>query len=677
MKNLWDDKKVKQYIKEYSKLGVPEDLAIRIYTTHLLGSEKKLVLHGGGNTSVKSYGKDVFGDKRKIMYVKGSGWDMSNLTNLGMPGLYLEPLLKTLELEKMSDNKMTNYLRANLLDSDSPNPSVETLLHAYIPKKFIDHTHSNSLLSLVNLKESKSILNEIFNNKLSIVPYIMPGFELAKLCNKIFYQNNKSEGLLLLNHGIFTFGNTAKESYNRMIKYVSIAEKYISKNKKKISLTKNNTNDLITNISPLFRRFYNEIDNNKWIVESNFLEIDKIFTLRKDLSLIFNKGPVTPDHVIRIKSKPLIIKTEELIKIKKNSEYLSVIIKKYCDNYKKYFLKYRKEIIGSEISDPLPRIIILQGYGFLSIGRNIKEEKIARDIFSSMKDSILDATLVGKFKSISKKEVFKMEYWPLERAKLNNKKRKSLEGNVAVITGGGGTIGMAVAKKFIKEGLAVVLIDQKFEKKSIKNHEILNQCIQIKCNLTKDSEIDNAINKIIHLFGGIDILISNAGAAFQGLIDGVSEKIIRDSFDINFYSHQKIIQKIIYIMKLQNMGGSIMFNLSKQAVNPGKNFGPYGLAKSSALFLMKQYALEVGKYNIRVNGINADRIKSGILTKKLIHQRSKARNTTVEKYLSSNLLKQEVLPEDVADAFFAQIFLKKTTGNIITVDGGNIEASLR
>ena len=233
MKNLWDDKKAKQYIKEYSKLGVPEDLAIRIYTTHLLGSEKKLVLHGGGNTSVKSYGKDVFGDKRKIMYVKGSGWDMSNLTNLGMPGLYLEPLLKTLELEKMSDNKMTNYLRANLLDSDSPNPSVETLLHAYIPKKFVDHTHSNSLLSLVNLKESKSILNEIFNNKLSIVPYIMPGFELAKLCNKIFYQNNKSEGLLLLNHGIFTFGNTAKESYNRMIKYVSIAEKYISKNKKK------------------------------------------------------------------------------------------------------------------------------------------------------------------------------------------------------------------------------------------------------------------------------------------------------------------------------------------------------------------------------------------------------------------------------------------------------------
>ena len=186
-----------------------------------------------------------------------------------------------------------------------------------------------------------------------------------------------------------------------------------------------------------------------------------------------------------------------------------------------------------------------------------------------------------------------------------------------------------------------------------------------------------SINKIIINFGGKDILVSNAGAAFQGLMESNNENVIKYSFDINFFSHQKISQKIVNIMKIQEMGGSIMFNISKQAVNPGKNFGPYGLAKTSTLFLMKQYALECGQYNIRVNGVNADRIQSGLLTKKFITQRSKARNISPDQYLSNNLLQQEVLAEDVADAFFNQILLKKTTGNIITVDGGNIEASLR
>jgi len=677
MKNFWEDKKAKKYIFDYAEHGVSKDLALRIYTTHLLGCEKKLVLHGGGNTSVKSLGKDIFNKKRKIIYVKGSGWDMSNLNHLGMPGLYLDPLLDTLELKNMSDDAMVNYLRTNLLNSNSPNPSVETLLHAYIEKKYIDHTHSNAILSLVNLEESNNLLKKIFKNKLIIVPYIMPGFQLAIKCHQMFQNNKEIEGLLLLNHGIFTFGNTAKESYDRMIKYVSIAEKFIANKKKKTPLIENKKIILTNFFSTFVRKFFNEIDNNKWIIKSNFLETDKQFTFRKDLFLIFNKGPVTPDHVIRIKSKPLIISNEDIIKIQKNTEYLGKLIKKYCLSYEKYFLKYKKEVKGCIISDSLPRIIILQGIGFLSIGRNVKEEKISKDIFSSMKDSILDSSLLGKFKSINNKEIFKMEYWPLERAKLNNQKRNILEGNIAIITGGGGTIGLAVAKKFLEEGLTVVLIDKKFNSKNKLDNQVLTKCTQIYCNLTNDNQIDKTIDQIIYQFGGIDILVSNAGAAFQGSIDKVNEKIIRDSFDINFYSHQKIIQKIINIMKIQNMGGSIMFNLSKQAVNPGKNFGPYGLAKSSALFLMKQYALEVGQYNIRVNGINADRIQSGILTDKLIQERSKARNTSTEKYLSNNLLKQEVLAEDVAEAFFAQILFKKTTGNIITVDGGNIEASLR
>ncbi len=675
MKNLWNINTSKKYISKYNKINVHKDLALRIYTTHLLGNEKKLVLHGGGNTSVKLETKDIFNNLKKVIYVKGSGWDMSNLNHLGMPGLYLDPLKKTSSLTKMSDENMVNYLRLNLLDSNSPNPSVETLLHALLPQKYVDHTHSNAILSLVNLKNSPKVLNKIFGNKLAIVPYIMPGFQLAKKCFQIFKKNKNVEGLLLLNHGIFTFGDDAKQSYDRMIKYVSLAEKHINNKKSNHKYEKNKINNFSLDLIMQCRKIFYQIDQNKWIINLNSSKDDIEFSLLENIDTLFTKGPVTPDHVIRIKAQPLIIKQRDLIKINKNQNYLNVLLKKYCQNYIHYFQKYKNQINNCKITDPLPRIVILQGIGYLSIGRNKKELNISKDIFLSMKQSILDSYFVGSFKSINQKEIFKMEYWPLERAKLNNKKRKILEGNIALITGGAGTIGQAIAKKFINEGLEIILLDKYFDYNN--NHKLFDKCLCIECDITNNNSIQKSINKVIKNFGGIDILVSNAGAAFQGSIDTVNEKVIKDSFDINFFSHQKISQKIVNIMKIQEMGGSIMFNISKQAVNPGKNFGPYGLAKTSTLFLMKQYALECGQYNIRVNGVNADRIQSGLLTKKFIVQRSKARNISPDQYLSNNLLQQEVLAEDVADAFFNQILLKKTTGNIITVDGGNIEASLR
>jgi rhamnose utilization protein RhaD (predicted bifunctional aldolase and dehydrogenase)/NAD(P)-dependent dehydrogenase (short-subunit alcohol dehydrogenase family) len=672
MKNLWNDSESLKYIKYYKKHKVSKDLALRIYTTHLLGGEKKLVLHGGGNTSVKTNYTNIFGEDKKVIYVKGSGWDMSNLTEEGMPGLNIEPLLKTLLLEKLNDEKMVNFLRSNLIDSNSPNPSVETLLHAYLPHKYVDHTHSNAFLSLVNLKNSEEICKKIFNNKLGIVPYTMPGFDLAKLCHQTYLLNNEVEGLILLNHGIFTFGETAKHSYDRMIKYVNIVEKFISNNKrnnnsiKDYQSIKNINIKKFDNLPLLIRKIFYKIDGNKWIVKLNNSEQDIKFSLLKNLKLMFSKGPVTPDHVIRIKSKPLIIKLNDINKIDK-------FISKYTKDYIKYFQKYKNNISSPIISDPLPRIIIIEGLGYFSIGRNAQEEKISLDIFGSMKLSIIDSHKIGIFQSINNKEIFKMEYWPLERAKLSGKKRKTADGQVVVITGGAGTIGLATANKFLTEGAEVVILDKKIDTNSSKYSNLFS----IDCDLTNQKSIDSALKKIVNNFGGIDILISNAGTAFQGLMDSLDELILRKSFEINFYAHQKIASSTVQLMKIQSTGGSIMFNISKQAINPGKNFGPYGLPKSSTLFLMKQYALECGQFDIRVNGINADRIQSGILTDKLIKQRSKARNLSIDKYLSNTLLKKEVLPEDVANAFFVQSLLKKTTGNIITVDGGNIEASLR
>ncbi len=669
MKNIWKDSLAKKYIKEYQLKKVSKDLALRIYSTHLLGSNPELVLHGGGNTSVKSIKKNLFGKDKNILFVKGSGWDMSNLNERGLPGLYLDPLLKTLSLNKMSDDKMVNYLRSNLVDSNSPNPSIETLLHAYLPFKYVDHTHSNAILSLVNLDNSKEILNKIYKDKIAIVPYVMPGFELAKLCHKIIAKNQKVEGLVLLNHGIFTFGNSAKQSYDRMIKLVTLAENFLKKQKKLIKYNNNNKIN-VTDLQLCIRNLYYSLTNKRWIIKLNNKVEDVKFTNRKDLFNLFNKGPVTPDHVIRIKSEPLIIPNKQL----SSRKFVTKHIDTYIKNYKNYFKKYKKNIKNSKITDPLPRIIILEGIGFLSIGLNKKEMQVSYDIFDAMKKVIIKANLVSKFKSISKTDIFKMEYWPLERAKLNNQNVNKFNGNVAVITGGAGKIGSAIANKFINENIEVILLDKNFKQLDI---NIKKKCLCIECDLTNNFQIDKALNKILKLFGGIDILIANSGAAFQGSMINVKKEVLEKSLEVNFYSHHNIVQKIANIMVSQGFGGSISLNLSKQSINPGKDFGPYGIAKASSLFSMKQYALEFGKHNIRVNGINADRIKSGLLTDQFIKERAKVRNMTATEYLKNNLLQKQVTAEDVAEVFFAQLSFEKTTGNIITVDGGNIEASLR
>ena len=669
MKSLWNDKTAQQYVRDYKKKKINKDLALRIYTTHLLGKNPKLVLHGGGNSSVKSVGKNLYKKDVNLIYVKGSGWDMSNLNELGMPGLELNPLLETIKLYELNDNDMVNLLRSNLINANAPNPSVETLLHAYLPFKFVDHTHSNAFLSILNQPNSQAIIKKIFGNKLGIVPYIMPGFSLAKECFKVFKKDEKVEGLALINHGIFTFGNTAKQSYERMINFVSDVENYISKNKIKlkthITKSKINVSDIVLSI----RKSFSSYSNKKWILKFHNDNDDRSIASTQNLNNLLNKGPVTPDHVIRIKSKILFISKNKYLKIDEE-------IKKYCLSYKKYFLKNKNFVNNCKIIDPLPRIIVLEGIGIVSSGKKLKDQKISYDVFKSMASSVLDAERIGRFKSIVEKDIFKMEYWPLERAKLDNAKAQSLDGNNVIITGGGGTIGMAIAKKFRQEGANVILIDKKYDKDLLEKNN-LHDCFIVNADLTNNQKLKKIVEKIVLNFGGIDVLISNAGRAFQGAIETVDHKIIKKSYDINFLSHQNISQLTVQVMKKQSTGGLILYNLSKQAINPGKNFGPYGLAKSTTLFLMKQYALECGEYNIRVNGVNADRIESGLLTKELINQRATSRGLSKEKYLSNNLLKIQVLADDVAEAFYAQTLLKKTTANIITVDGGNIEASLR
>ena len=327
--------------------------------------------------------------------------------------------------------------------------------------------------------------------------------------------------------------------------------------------------------------------------------------------------------------------------------------------------------------DPAPRVALVPGLGLFGMGTSAKEARIAADIAEAAVEGIGDAEAIGRFTSIGEADIFDLEYWPMELAKLGARKALPLEGQVAVITGAGGAIGAATAKIFSAAGAEVALLDVDLKAATEKAKAIGGSARAIECDVTDTESVNRAFKQVVAAFGGVDIAISNAGGAWQGKIGEVDEAMLRESFELNFFAHQKVAQAAVKIMLAQGTGGCLLFNVSKQAVNPGANFGPYGLPKAATLFLVRQYALDYGADGIRANAVNADRIRSGILTDDFIKERSKARGVSAQDYMSGNLLGREVTAQDVAQAFLAQALALKTTADVTTVDGGNIAAALR
>jgi NAD(P)-dependent dehydrogenase (short-subunit alcohol dehydrogenase family) len=327
--------------------------------------------------------------------------------------------------------------------------------------------------------------------------------------------------------------------------------------------------------------------------------------------------------------------------------------------------------------DPLPRLVLVPGLGLFGLGASAKDARIAADVAEAAIEGITDAEAIGRFTSISEHDMFDCEYWPLELAKLGARKNLPLAGQVAVVTGAGGAIGSATARVFAQAGAEVALLDLDLEAVRAKAAAIGGAALAVACDVTDAASVAAAFDAVVGAFGGVDILVSNAGAAWQGKIGEVDEAILRKSFELNFFAHQKVAQAAVKIMLAQGTGGCLLFNVSKQAVNPGPNFGPYGLPKAATLFLVRQYALDYGADGIRANAVNADRIRSGLLTDDFIKQRAKARGLSEQDYMTGNLLRREVTAEDVAQAFLAQALALKTTADVTTVDGGNIAAALR
>ena len=685
MRSGWVDRDAEAAVAAGAKAGIDRDLALRVYTTRLLGRDPKLVLHGGGNTSLKMRMRDLLGEEIEVLRVKSSGSDMAKIEAGGFVAVRLDQMRKLRKRDAIGDAELVGIERANLLDPTAPNPSVEMMLHTFLPQKFIDHTHATAALSVIDQPDGEKKCKEIFRGRLAFVPYLMPGFGLAKKAIEVFERDKPSDGLILSKHGIVTFGDSAREAYERMIEMVTLAEDFIARNRKAVpaaAVPQNIAGE--AQVAPIVRGACSEKDPavegawRRFVLEFRNDESVRNFVNAKDLDPVSQLGVITPDHTIRTKNWPLVLPAPENGKL---DEFARVTRERSCQfagRYHDYFARNNKRAGGIKHElDPLPRIVLVPGLGLFGLGRTKADAIIAADIAEAWIEGVSNAEVIGKFESISEADMFDCEYWPLEQAKLGARKELPLAGQIAAVSGAGGAIGAAAAKAFAAAGAEVALLDVDFSAAE-KQAELVNvTALPVVCDVTDAESVRTAFDKIVRNFGGVDIVVSNAGAAWQGRIGDVADDIMRKSFELNFYGHQRVAQAAVKIMLAQRTGGCLLFNVSKQAVNPGLNFGPYGIPKAAALALMRQYALDYGADGIRANAVNADRIRSGLLTPDMIASRSKARGLSEKDYMSGNLLGREVTAEDVAQAFLYQALELKTTADVTTVDGGNIAAAMR
>ncbi|MEK9641526.1 MAG: bifunctional aldolase/short-chain dehydrogenase [Paracoccaceae bacterium] len=676
IENNYSPKEAAEWRSAGGEAPADQDLGERVYTSRLIGQNPDLVMHGGGNTSVKVRRENLFGESCDVLHVKGSGWDLDTILAAGLPGLWLDPLRDLRRLERLSDEQMVNVQRSNLLDSTSPNPSVETLLHAFLPHKYVDHTHATPFLILANLPDAAEICKEIFGSKLGIVPYIMPGFALAKKAAEVFEEDPTVEGLLLLGHGHFAFGDTAKQSYDLIISHTQAVAEFL--NLKTPTKLKVRQPSQAHDILPVIRGLIGDMAGPEApmpIMDMRNGPEEVAFLERSDLEELAQRGTASPDHVIRIKGRPLVLRKSIW---SAGRTAIKSAFDSYADEYRATFDRQApladqpKTILPAD-----PKTIWMEGVGLIGLGANATAARIAGDLAVQNARVRAVGEDAGGFFPIGEKDLFDIEYWSLEQAKLGKGTPPRLRGKVVMVTGGAGTIGFAIAKAFAREGAECFLIDMDQSMLERGLADLGSGHSGLVLNVTESGSAEKAMEACIDTFGGLDILVSNAGAAMAGALLDLSEEALRAAFELNFFSHQKFAIAASKLFKTQGRQGQILFNISKQAVNPGKNFGAYGMPKATTFFLMRQLALELGDAGIRVNGVNADRIRSGLLDDDFIAERAKARGVSEDQYMAGNLLQKEVRADHVADAFVALALSERTTGHVMTVDGGNIEAALR
>ena len=671
MNSRWSDAEARRFVDQYADKG---DLALRVYTSRLLGQDPTLVQHGGGNTSLKTTVADSLGRSVPVLCVKGSGWDLGDIEPQGLPACRMEPLLELRRLNSLSDEAMVSAQRTSLIDPSAPNPSVEALLHAWVSPRYVDHSHSNAILALADQPDGEAICRDLFGERLSIAPYCMPGFALAQLAASTFDARPGAEGMVLLKHGLFTWGEDARTSYERHIEFADMAERRLAAGRK-TTVQVRRPPVSAAEIAPVIRGALARL-GKAMVLDHRSTDEVLAFVASPELDRLAHAGPATPDHVIRIKPWPLVLPNPGLGPGPGFAEAVDAAARGFADRYLAYFERNNARSDPKKtMLDVQPRVVLVPGVGLFGAGASKKDAAIAADIYETNIKVIGAAEGVGRFESIGEFDIFEMEYWSLEQAKLGKAKERPLARKVVAVTGAGGGIGAAIARAFAAEGAEVACLD--LDPEAAARTAKAAKGLAVVCDVTDDASVAAAFDAVVQAYGGLDILASNAGAAFSGRIGEVSDAVLRQSFELNFFGHQRAAQAAVRIFEMQKTGGGLLFNASKQALNPGPDFGPYGLPKAATLALMRQYAIDYGRAGVRSNAVNADRIRTGLLTDEMIRTRSTARGLSEHDYMAGNLLGQEVTADDVAQAFVSLALAEKTTGAVLTVDGGNIAAAVR
>ena len=663
-----------------AELGVPQTLALRTYTARLLGRTPELVVHGGGNTSAKDTVRDRLGREIDVLYIKGSGWDLGTIAPAGHPAVRLEPLRALRALDALSDEDMVSELRSALIDPSAPTPSVETLLHAFLPAKFIDHTHADAVLALADQKDGERMCREVFGAGLVWVPYVMPGFLLApRTANAFEAHRNKPWVIVLEKHGVFTFGATAKESYESMIRAVTLAERAIADKRRTVMtqgapLVRGLETRLLPRIRGVLARAGNDPVERGPVVHVRATDFVHDFLARNHARELVKIGPATPDHVLRTKPTALFVEQPDYNDMELLGRRIEADVQAYGRAYDAYFEEMcAKKKVTKKKLDSLPRVILLPGFGMVTMGKTLTDATIVADVYEHSMSVMMDADDIGEYQPASREDLFDVEYWSLEQAKIKPQARAALAGAIALVTGAASGIGRATAALFVEQGAHVVLVDRDEPAlEAFAKSLPANRAAHVRADVTIEGEVRAAIAHACRSFGGLDLVVSNAGDAPQGRLDTqIGAEALRASLEVNLLSHNHVARAAAEVMIAQGRGGCLLFNVSKASFNPGPNFGPYAVAKTALLALVRQYAIDLGHRGIRSNAVNADRIRTKLFAGGVVEQRARARGVSVDEYFKDNLLSREVTAEDVAQAFAHLAQARATTGCVVTVDGGN------
>ncbi len=682
MKSRWSDQEFTSTVDRYLAQGHGRDLAIRVYTTRLLGQDPALVLHGGGNTSVKTTMPDADGTSVDVLCVKGSGWDMGTIEPAGLPAVRLQPLRAMVNFASLSDDRMVMLQRRLLMDPAAPNPSVEAILHANLPFRHVDHTHANAIVSLTNQPHGEDLIRDLFPDSI-VVPYVMPGFDLARAVDVAFRAQPNGDGMILLKHGIFTFSDDPRQAYEDMIAKIDVAEKRLARGRSRpfgAVVPPAAPIPGVADVAPILRGALAaeagvEGRPRRFVLAHRTSEAIRHLCDAPDAADLVSRGNATPEHVIHIKRAGIALPapTADLAAWKR---LVAEAVAGYARDYEAYFHRNDARVGGGKVMlDPKPRVFYVAGLGLFAAGTTAKGAAVAADVAEATVEVITQAEGIEAWDPLPEADLFDIEYWSLEQAKLAKASEKPLTRQVAVVTGAAGGLGFAVAQALRAEGADVALLD--IAEAPLRAAAASTGGLAVPCDLTDPAAVDAAMATVCEAFGGVDILVSNAGAAFQGRMVDVADSLLQKAFALNFYAHHYVARAAVRIMEKQGTGGALLFNVSKQAVNPGPDFGPYGTSKAALLALMRQYAVEHGASGITSNAVNADRIRTGLMTDAMVAERSKARGLTPEAYMRGNLVGREVLASDVAAAFVHLAKARTSTGAVLTVDGGNVAAMMR